>query len=357
MSKWQNVYNNSDYIDSNNNVTIDYCEEFIDSDLVPDKYSILTYNIFGLSINDSLKRLLDIRKDKLEQTISESNADFICLQEMSEYSYYTLKDTIDKYKYVSERPYIKQINRKRNADVYFMSKYKPSKITIYSLFGILGYNNSMLIVEYNNLIIINVYLQSGSKKSPGQLESNLVKRFSECRIKQLNVIYDIIKTYDKQNKNIVLCGDFNFHLDGNLDEWPENEIINKFKNDGFIDTYRDINPLLNGFTEDTDTNMLRYNMKLIDKQYRFDGIFYLLGLKLQDSDLKLYKNKISSNLIGQTTFYLDVNYSKWFINNISDASDCCFDSLKNVKKINNDYLIPINPSDHYGVLTVFNSTF
>jgi exonuclease III len=264
---------------------------------------------------------LDVRKDKLEQTISESNADFICLQEMSEYSYYTLKDTIDKYKYVSERPYIKQISRKRNADVYFMSKYKPSKITIYSLFGILGYNNSMLIVEYNNLIIINVYLQSGSKKSPGQLESNLVKRFSECRIKQLNVIYDIIKTYDKQNKNIVLCGDFNFHLDGNLDEWPENEIINKFKNDGFIDTYRDINPLLNGFTEDTDTNMLRYNMKLIDKQYRFDGIFYLLGLKLQDSDLKLYKNKISSNLIGQNTFYLDVNDSKWFINNIKGFRD------------------------------------
>jgi hypothetical protein len=71
----------------------------------------------------------------------------------------------------------------------------------------------------------------------------------------------------------------------------------------------------------------------------------------------LVVKNISSDLIGQNTFYLDVNDSKWFINNISDASDCCFDSLKNVKKINNDYLIPINPSDHYGVLTVFNSTF
>ena len=337
-SKWQNVYNNPKNILSINDVQIDLIEEYNDGDTVPNEYTILTYNIWGLSIDDNLKKLFSLRKDMLISTILQANSDFVCLQEMSDYSYNELTDVIQQYKYASEKPYIKQISRKRNADIFFMSRFKPSKITIYGLPGILCYFNSMIVVEYINLVIINVYLQSGTKKSPGQ--ANSWKQFSECRSILLQFIYDITKTFD--NKNIVLCGDFNFHLDGTVQEWPEINIINKFKLDGFIDTYKYVNPDNDGFTEDTDRNSLRWNLKLIDKKYKFDAIFY--------KSINQRNNNHSSTLVGFDTSYLNPENSIWFINKMSDACGD-FDKLKNVIKINNDYLIPINASDHFGVLT------
>jgi len=345
MSKWQGVYDNAKSIDSiksMNQYQIDFTESYDDSDIVPSDFSVLTYNIWGLSINSDLQRLFSLRKHMLESTIRNCNADFICLQEMSDFSYDQLKDLIHEYKYASEKPYVKQISRKRNADVYFMSKYKPSNITVYGLPGILCYNNSMIVAEYQNLVIFNVYLQSGTKKSPGQSES--WQQFSECRLHLLSVIYNIVSTYN--NKNIVICGDFNFDLDGALDEWPELKIINTLKSDGFIDTFKFINPHQNGYTEDTDHNFLRWNLKLIDKKYKFDAIFHKFTTPV---------TIVSSKLIGFDVSYLDAENSKWFMDTFSDANGD-YNKLKQViKSYDGNNLIPINASDHFGVLTVFKS--
>lgn len=337
MSKWQGVYDNISNSPINmNSFNIDFFEEYNDGEEIPNTFSILTYNIWGLSINDNLKKLFSLRKDMIELTIRNSNADLVCIQEMSDYSYNLLSDLVNEYKYASEKPYIKQINRKRNADVYFMSKFKPSKITIYGLPGILCYNNSMCVVEYKNLIVFNLYLQSGTKKSPGQANSWI--HFSNCRHSLLQLIYNIIISYQNHNKNIVLCGDFNFDLDGSADEWPEIEIINKLKNYGFIDTFKYINPNIDCFTEDTDKNFLRWNLKLIEKKYKFDAIFY----KSIDNS-----NVIKSSIVGDNVLFLNHQDSDWFINIMSDANG----NYNKLKGIDNCSLIPINPSDHFGILT------
>ena len=69
-------------------------------------------------------------------------------------------------------------------------------------------------------------------------------------------------------------------------------MIEKLKTIGFRDTYRVLNRDA-GLTEDTDTNMMRYNQKLIEKHYRFDGIFYL-------PSIDGWKHKKSSVLVRKS---------------------------------------------------------
>ena len=107
-------------------------------------------------------------------------------------------------------------------------------------------------------------------------------------------------------KNSIICGDFNFHLDGELKDWPELAMIDRFKADGFIDTFRQVNPDDPGFTEDTDFNAMRWNQKLIEKQYRYDGILFKGAWK-----------PTGSVLIGRDTECLTPEESEWFIKNMS----------------------------------------
>ena len=55
-------------------------------------------------------------------------------------------------------------------------------ISVFNLFGVegnLSYNNSMLMIEFDDFIVFNVYLQAGTKNSPGQ--QNLWFNYSRCR--------------------------------------------------------------------------------------------------------------------------------------------------------------------------------
>jgi exonuclease III len=322
------------------NLQIDYIQEYTDGEEIPSNFSLLTYNIWGLAKNDNFKKLFNLRKSLLKSTIKNTNADILCLQEMSKFSYEQLDKFISKYKYASEIPYpINESNRNRSVDVYLLSKYKPVKITNYSLPGVLGYYNCMLVIEFKNLIIFNVYLQAGSRSSSGQ--ENYWIHYSRCRNDLLNIISDMYN--DKYNdKNIIICGDFNFNLDGQIEEWPEIKQINNLKSNGFIDTFKTVNPDEYGFTEDTDVNVMRWNQKLIEKKYRYDSILY----KGEEY------NPIISKLIGMDVKYLNKKNSSWFLKNMSEMKSV--DQLKLLIKISdNKYLVPINPSDHFGVFTKF----
>jgi tartrate dehydratase alpha subunit/fumarate hydratase class I-like protein len=130
--------------------------------------------------------------------------------------------------------------------------------------------------------------------------------------------------------------------------WPELEMINKFKKLGFIDTFRSIQAdPRSGLTEDTDLNLMRWNQKFKEKMFRYDAIFY----KPATNPANTYQIA-ASEIMGTEVAYLSEENSRWFIDIISEKKDLAlFKGLKyNGEKLP---LIPINPSDHFGVITSF----
>jgi exonuclease III len=201
---------------SSKRLKLDYHATYEDGEQVPDGFSCLCYNIWGLAKSEKNKTLFSMRKPLLEKTIRDTNADIVCLQEMSAFSYDQLKDFIATYTFASEVPFTAGVKeRNRSVEVYFLSKYKPSSVSIYGLKGVLDYENAFMVVEYPNLVIFNLYSQAGSKYSPGQEHKWI--HYARCRYDILQTIYDLFLAKYKK-KTCVMCGDFNFDLDGPVKE-------------------------------------------------------------------------------------------------------------------------------------------
>jgi len=319
----------------------DYEKTFDQPDRVPDTFSLMTYNIWGLSSHKKLVKLFKLRKELLLKTLSSSEVDMFCLQEMSKESYEEMKEWISQYKFASEVPYpSNNIKRNRNVEVYFVSKYRPKKITIYGIVGVLGYENSLIVVEYPNLVIFNLYSQAGSKHSIGQ--ENTWIHYSRCRYDIMNMIYDTLP----KNLPIIICGDFNFHLDGTVADWPEMDMIKKFEQAGFIDAYRKIHKV-GGLTENTDENLMRWNQKLVHKKFRYDAILY--------RPVKSW-SVVGAEVIGKERVYLNHEDSEWFYKEVSEASKSGgmgIGKMRGVRKTRRGFRIPIHASDHFGVAVKF----
>lgn len=327
---------------SPSNLKLDYHETYPDGEHVPDNFSCLSYNIWGLAKDTKLKGLFSMRQPILEKTLKDTKADILCLQEMSTWAYDELDKTnfFSTYKFQSEKPLtFKKEERNRGLEVFLLSKYKPSSVSIYGFKGVLGYSNSVMIVTYPNLVIYNLYNQAGSKYSPGQEHKWL--HYSRCRYDILNSIYDIFQKNHKNN-NCILLGDFNFDLDGTDKDWPEKVMLNKFMRSNFVDTYRNLYPNVKKypcFTEDTEINLMRYNQKLIEKMVRFDGVFFRSVDK---------KQKIkSSKMIGLEPRCLNKDETIWFLENMAGSKN--IDDLRTCKPGH----LSIHPSDHFGILTTF----
>jgi hypothetical protein len=141
---------------------------------------------------------------------------------------------------------------------------------------------------------------------------------------------------------MVLCGDFNFDLDGSRADWPEIAMLRKIKRLGFVDTFPHVNRKEDkpdpGYTEDTTNNVMRWNQKLIEKHYRFDAVL-AKGMK-----------PMESRLIGTESDWLTPEETDWFIEKISE---CEGDRSRLRGYDATTGRVQINPSDHYGVLTTF----
>lgn len=322
---------------------LDYQRTYKKYDTVPDNFSLLTYNIWGLS-KPKLDKLFKLRKPLLLKTLNETQADMFCLQEMSKMAYDEMADWIAEFPFASEIPYpANKVDRNRGVEAYYVSRYRPKRVSVYGIVGVLGYENSLLVVEYPNLVIYNIYSQAGSKHSIGQ-EMTWI-HYSRCRYDIMNMIYEMLP----RGKAAVICGDFNFHLDGSEDDWPELEMIRRYEAGGFIDTYRQIHRV-GGLTEDTDENLMRWNQKLIEKKFRFDGILY----RPPTAARALVWTPVASKVIGKELAYLNEADSEWFYDTVSEAKHLGGkDRLRGVRKTRKGMRIPINASDHFGVLTKF----
>jgi exonuclease III len=298
-------------------------------DDVPDNFKIITYNIWGLSRGNKNDKLYcyEKRMSKIKDILLNSNADILCLQEMSSKSY---KKLILKYKILKKHyPYISKLKiNNKDATVFLLSKIKPKEIRIYNTFGNLGYQLRIMIVKYNNLTVFNIHSQAGCKYSPGQELKWM--HYARCRKEHFRYIKDLMKKF--LSKPVILLGDFNCHLDGDLKNWPETNEFNSLK---FTDIWKHLKKNKKGLTEDTKKNLMRWNLKQLEKQFRYDGIKY-----------NKYLKGVNTKMLGTEPFLLTKTQNEHY-KKVYELDK------KKIRYTNKSKMISMWPSDHFGVMSEF----
>ena len=297
------------------------------------KFKIATYNIWGIDRSNEKKKLIKQRMPLIVKQIEENDLDIVCFQEMSYTTYSILSKKLKNYKLYETRKKIENFKETRKHDIEcaiaIKKQYIPKKIIIEPLGGNLTYTNSLMIIIFDNLTIYNCYLQAGTKYSPGQ--EKLYLHYSRCRLQLLEYI---INKIDKTTPSIIL-GDFNIDLNNSITNFPELRTINKLKTKlKFIDNWTAKNKT-EGYTENTDTNIMRWNDKFMVKKTRVDGIFsrgFIIKdcILIGDKDYIGVKDKEEKEYIINFTPNKDTNKLKRLL-------------------INNKKRLPIFASDHYCV--------
>ncbi len=323
-------------------LSLDYEKNNNTNNEINDEFKIMTLNVMGIiregNDNEEYKYKLDIIKKRMNKVVEEilnEEPDIICFQEMSNETYNVLFNGLkEEYKYIYEEDFNfdqdKINSRNRDIEVCFFSKYQANKVKIYGLSGNLSYKCSLGILEFSNLVIYNCYLQAGSKYSVGQEDYQY--HYLRCRMDQLAVIKKMIKT--NLVKNVIVTGDLNFDLGGDLNDWPE---LNKIKY--LKDAWKVLNKNDKGYTENTDINHMRWNMKFKEKKLRYDALLYRGKLKPIKTKL-VCTNEIQLNKKESELF------SKYFMEKNADEKLIKYSDYE--KK-----LLSIFPSDHFGVLGMF----
>ncbi len=328
-----NLHRNCYLKDGYENIKFDY--SFEKSIPITGQFKIATYNIWGLDLNADAKELISIRMPLIAKQILENDIDIVCFQEMSYTTFRILNGLLkDKYNIYEVRTPEQDLYKERKHDVEcavaIKHKLKPKHITVEPLGGNLTYMNSLMIIYFENLTIFNCYLQAGTKYSVGQ--ANLYLHYSRCRLQLLE--YILTKLLD--SSKCIILGDFNINLNDSGNNFPEIRIIRKIENElGFIDNWKAKNKT-DGFTENTDINLMRWNDKFINKKARVDGIF-TRGLDI-----------INCKIIGDEQFTFVDKKHDWYIKNFTPNKQ--LDLLGKVM-INGKPRIPIFGSDHFGVLS------
>ena len=343
-------------------------ERAINFTQISNPFKIVTQNVLGLyrgkyripsevgSENEAKFDLMRLRTAMFREFLRGEKPDFVCLQESTR----TFIDLLDKqdipdlypYIYPTEEEMMRLVANGANATVSMLSKYPAKKATTYMLQGNSSYYNALGIYEFDNLIIINVYMQAGSEISPGQ--KYRWENYARCRRQQLMFIKQKIDEIRATvAKAIVVLGDFNFELnsiryqgeyDGNpvRDEnghliydpsnsnmkWAEHKFLVGEKGLNLNDSYKELHItdpdefIREGFTEYTKVNTFRFLGKLEEKTLRYDGIFF-------NNDLK----PLNSVVINDNPVILDSEPETIDLFMRNDVSDY----QENLQKYNTEY--------------------
>lgn len=193
---------------------------------------IVSYNINGIrsALNKGLLNWMEQRK-----------ADVYCFQETK-----ALREQVDHsaFDLLGYNSYWFSAQKKGYSGVAIFTRHKPDLVT-YG-FGNDEYDEEGRIVraDFGDLSVISVYIPSGSS---GEIRQGY-------KMKWLEFFYDYMHNLKKQNKKLVICGDFNIchkpidihdpvgnkNSSGFLPE--EREWMSKFLDSGFIDTFRLFHP-------------------------------------------------------------------------------------------------------------------
>ena len=238
-------------------------------------FTIATWNIWGSAHFDKIS-LIDKRLKYIINILKQENITIICLQEISQKIINKLCNTnfIKNNYYISciEQPWISEKidlpnssydGYEPNCWTVILSKIPPNKSN-YIVLKSDKIEFSSVVAEFNNLTIANLHLQSGGLASG--LDKKVGLKYHICRKDQMKDIKNFIST-NYNSKNIIYTGDFNCDLNKNK-LFPERTHIIKDLKDSWIETGNDGK---DGTTENTYINTMRYNIKGLHKNYRYDG--------------------------------------------------------------------------------------
>jgi len=352
--------------------------------VIPKNFRIVTQNALGLYFgkpedqldltdpkdlkNKAILNIMRLRTAYFRKFLQDNDyPDFLCFQEMtSQFLNFLYNDKMKEvypFVYPDQENFNELMSKKAEAITTIISKYPAIKQTTYMLQGNSSYYNSLGVYEFKNVVIFNVYLQAGSKFSPG-LKYNW-ENYSRCRRQQLIFIKSLIDSY-ANSKAVIVLGDFNFelnsiHYDGtpdDLENWSESKFLKDINLD---DSFKTLHPEDLGLTENTEINTLRFLGKLEHKALRYDGIFF--NNKLTPIDSKIVNN-IPLKLNDQHKNDLEIPFNPQEINGDYElalvfrpggqAGDELSEKLeryKHEKNLLDGYELFV--SDHFGVMTHF----
>ena len=328
---------------------------------IPANFKIMTYNAWGGICNRKspeqvrlMEETIALRMKAICEEIRKADPDFVCLQEMTNFSVGVIDREIGKlYPYRSERTFDDrriEKERDRTLENYFLSKHRPKTVKIYSIGGNMNYSNCIIAITFPNLIVLNCYMQAGSKYSPGQ--EPYWFHYSRCRRQQYTTLRHLVdqlqrnhfkyqKDHDKMRPTVpvLVVGDFNADLDGDSYNWPEIHELSKM---GLSDIWTKLKQGEAGYTEDTEINLMRWNYKFMEKRLRYDGILHTPAPSLIALDVKI---------VGTKPIIVDKDLSdrmyEFMVRNTPDKeSKVRFYDTANK-------LLALWPSDHFGVVATF----
>jgi len=217
---------------------------------LPERVRLLSGNIAGAADPSHLAERMD--------HIELNNADIVLLQEVNAE---VPPAAVLAYPYRSTLPSC----RSANSDVQLMilSMHPWDSIEYVALPGVLHYDNAVIFARFGALMVVNVYLQSGSVLS-GAIEPHLLHHFHECRKQALEFISQKVLADDCTQ--VIIAGDFNADWNSTALEWPELEVMRTLGATDVMSPKAGADPV---FTEDSETNMIR-KAKGVRKQVRFD---------------------------------------------------------------------------------------
>lgn len=181
---------------------------------------IVTWNINGFRSADKL--------GSIDELISKNKPDIICLQEIK------MNDEISNNNY---NCYYNFAIKKGYSGTMVFSKKKP--VNIITEIGLKRFDEEgrFLLLEYNDFIIINLYIPHGGRK-----KENHIYKFAT-----INKVLSLVK---KLNKKVIICTDFNiahneldvarykYNYENNMFTFDERAMIDKLLNMGFLDSFR-----------------------------------------------------------------------------------------------------------------------
>lgn len=192
---------------------------------------IISYNVNG--IRAALKK-------GFAEWLKSSDPDVVCLQEIK-----AQKDQIDTsiFEELGYNHYWFSAQKKGYSGVGILSKKIPNNISYGTGISSMDYEGRILRVDFDECSVMSLYLPSGTNIKRLDFKFNFMKEFQ-----------DYINTLKKEFPRIVISGDYNIchkaidihdpirnkNTSGFL---PEERLwFDNFLNNGFIDSFRMLNP-------------------------------------------------------------------------------------------------------------------
>lgn len=195
------------------------------------KQKIISWNVNGIRA---------VHKKGFTDWVQKENPDILCLQETKAHIEQLPEELINIKGYKS---YFSSGERKGYSGVCIYTKSEPISIT--RGFNIPKFDNEgrIIVAEYLDYTLINIYYPNG-KSSPERLK---------YKMDFYDAFLEFAKDLKKKGKKLIICGDVNTaHKEIDLARPKENskisgflpeerEWIDKFLNNGFLDTFRMFN--------------------------------------------------------------------------------------------------------------------